>query len=119
MENKFIIDDCRVSGYEDSQKDAVWRISSLKNEGSEFAVHVSHNGLMYITHFPGCKIPFRKQANIICTFCKKLQQEGMNLQIRIKAENTTLKRLCLSAGFKYLKREYSKRNLYHIYYFPS
>ena len=92
MENKFIIDDCRVfKGYEDGQKDAVWRISLLENESSEFAVHVSHNGMMYITHFPGCKIPFRKQANIIYTLCKGLQQEGMNLQIRVKKENGQLK----------------------------
>lgn len=119
MESKFIIEDCRVSSYEDGQKDAVWRISSLKNASSEFAVHVSHNGLMYITHFPGCKIPFRKQANIICTLCKKLQQEGMNLQIRIKADNASLKKLCFSAGFKYLKHEYGKRKRYLIYYFPN
>lgn len=120
MENKFIVDECQIfKCYEDEQKDAIWRINSLKNTSSEFEIHVSHNGLMYITYFPGCDITFKKQAKLIYTLCRKLQQEGMYLQIRIKDTNTYLKNLCISAGFKYLKREYGKAKRFNIFYFPN
>lgn len=124
MENNFIEDGYRIlKCHEDSYGDAIWRIHSLKDNTSEFVVHVYHDGRMYITYFPQCKIPFKDRKNLLNKLCNFLLTEKGSLKIKIKESNKELRKLCLAAGFKYFdhesKWEKKRREASFILCFPK
>ena len=88
---KFFIDDYQIEkAYEDSQNDCLWRIRSLKDPSSEFAIHVAHSGQMYITHFPGSNIPFKVRVALFKTLCEYLQKQEKVANALITAEEKAI-----------------------------
>ncbi len=113
--------------YEDSQKDCMWRIGSLKEFSDEFVVHVSHSGEMYITHFSSTNIPFKVRVELFKKLCNYLKENGYSLTIKIVNRNKTLKNFCLAAGFRYKSHGHGPKKSYGIrhdkdftvYYLPK
>lgn len=123
---KIIIDDYQIEkAYEDSQNDCMWRIRSLEDPSSEFVIHVSHTGQMYVTHFPNTDIPFKVRVMLFQKLCLYLRDQGFALSIKIVNRNQTLRNFCLAAGFKYKshgpKKSYGIRHDkdFTIYYLPQ
>lgn len=112
---KIIVDDYLIEkAYEDSVNDCMWRIRSVEDPTSEFVVHVSHSGQMYITHFPSTDIPFKVRVMLFQKLCHYLGDKGYNLSIKIINRNQSLKNFCLAAGFKYKSHGHGPKKSYGI-----